>query len=133
MVGQATIAGVLQAGRVPASSLADVPDGMQVCYICELDRWYIRTMMDGKEMTPEDLEFTGPGYQTYSVHAWLEPLPGSSFADGAFMENRPRPTAQDGWMLEENPLRHPWHRSLPWPELEKMLRSSGNGRAPAVG
>eukprot|EP00439_Symbiodinium_sp_Y106_P017937 s6593_g2.t1 len=67
MVGQATIAGVLQAGRVPASSLADVPDGMQVCYICELDRWYIRTMMDGKEMTPEDLEFTGPGYQTYSV------------------------------------------------------------------
>ncbi|CAE7680124.1 SLC4A9, partial [Symbiodinium necroappetens] len=100
MVGQATIAGVLQAGRVPASSLADVPEGMQVCYICELDRWYIRTMMDGKEMTPEDLEFTGPGYQTYSVHAWLEPLPGSSFADGAFMENRPRPTAQDGWMLE---------------------------------
>ncbi|CAE7877302.1 SLC4A10 [Symbiodinium sp. KB8] len=67
MVGQATIAGVLQAGRVPASSLADVPEGMQVCYICELDRWYIRTMMDGKEMTPEDLEFTGPGYQTYSV------------------------------------------------------------------
>ncbi|CAE6957991.1 SLC4A10 [Symbiodinium natans] len=94
MVGQATIAGVLRAGRVPASSMADVPEGMQVCYICELDRWYIRTMMDGKEMTPEDLEFTGPGYQTYSVHAWLEPLPGSTFADGAFMENRPRPTAQ---------------------------------------
>lgn len=25
--------------------------------------------MDGREMTPEDLEFCGPGYQTYSVHA----------------------------------------------------------------
>ncbi|CAK9106698.1 Sodium-driven chloride bicarbonate exchanger [Durusdinium trenchii] len=122
MVGQAAIAGVMCPRDVPASSLADVPKGMQVRYICLLDRWYRRAVMDGREMTPEDLEFCGPGYQTYSVHAWLEPLPGSSFTDGAFMENRPRPTAQDGWLLEDNPLRHPWHRSLPWKELEKLLR-----------
>ncbi|CAJ1446179.1 unnamed protein product [Effrenium voratum] len=121
MVGQATIAGVLRPSDVPQSSLADVPQGMHVRYICLLDRWYSRTVMDGRVMTPEDLEFCGPGYQTYSVHAWLEPLEGSPFTDGAFMENRPRPTARDGWMLEDNPLRHPWHRSLSWRELSKLL------------
>ena len=122
-----------QAGRVPASSLADVPEGMQVCcfggrvppapqpnckasgirallclackgllqfgprtwdlghptaypdeapslgslgsvrgYICELDRWYIRTMMDGKETPPT--RFTLPrGLKARRPHVRFPP------------------------------------------------------------
>eukprot|EP00928_Gymnodinium_smaydae_P043785 TRINITY_DN29276_c0_g1_i1.p1 TRINITY_DN29276_c0_g1~~TRINITY_DN29276_c0_g1_i1.p1 ORF type:complete len:245 (+),score=14.63 TRINITY_DN29276_c0_g1_i1:47-781(+) len=125
MVGQGSIAGIVHARDAPESLLRIVPAEMRLCHICKLDRWYTRTVIEGQEVTFDQLEFTGPGYQTYSVHAWLEPSDGSSVLDGAFMENHPRPTCEEGWDLAENTVRDPWFRSLRWPDLERLR----NGRA----
>jgi len=121
MVGQATIAGVVYKSQIDESSFS-VPPGLEVCSMCELDRWYTKAETDGRERTVEELEFVGPGYQTYSVHAWMEPTDFYSPSKGAFMSNRPRPTPAEGCALQENPFQTPWARDMTWHELESWRK-----------
>lgn len=136
MVGQATIAGVVDVRDLPASCTTEVPTGMRISYMCRLDRWYTKAVLDGITMNWQDLDFLGPGYQTFSVHAWLVSEDSKHAPDGegveitaprgAFMENRPCPSSEEGWALTDNPIRSPWPRTFTWPELLQLQAKRAN-------
>lgn len=61
--------------------------------VFHFDRWYEECVYNGQNVPADELDFVGPGYQCYSLSAFLE----QAGDCGVLLENTPFPDTDRGW------------------------------------